>query len=231
LSIGCPAGTESTVYARVRSIFSRDTVVSNPVSFTVVPYAQPLPALLVMGYGGWTTPETRTNGYILTSANQDQHYEGYIHFSFESWGGANCRLLSTADNSAYGWGSDEYTLTRGDDIAALGNLWITPCPNYMKVNVDLDQLTISYTPIAFYVSGSFNDWGNTAMTFDDQTLQWRIENLTLSAGDTFGFTSSSWDRETDSWSDPTWDICYKVDEEDKLVFAGAPVWGGSNIEV
>ena len=231
LAIGCTPSTENKVYTRIRSVFHGDTLASNTISFTATPYALPLPALLIMGEGGWNTPAARTNGYLLTSAGKDNKYEGYVNFSFASWGGANCKLLSTVDNSGYGWGADPYTLQKGDDISTLGNLWITPCPNYMKVNVDLDALTISYTPIKFLMSGTFNDWGNTAMTFDANTNKWTATGIKFVAGDNFAFISSVWDNTTSSWNEPSWDICYKIDDEGTLVFAGDPVWGGNNITV
>lgn len=231
LAIGCSAGVSQTVYARIRSTFYGDTLASNTITFTATPYALPLPALLVIGYGGWTTPVARTNGYLLTSADKNSKYEGYVNFSYASWGGANCRLLSTLDNSAYGWGTDAYTLQKSDDIASAGNLWITPCPNYMKVDVDVDALTISYVPIQFYISGSFNNWGNTPMTFDATTNLWTASDISFAAGDTFAFISSTWDATSSSWGAPSWDICYKVDDSGKLTFAGNPVWGGNNITV
>jgi len=231
LAIGCTPSSANIVYTRIRSVFNGDTLASNTISFTATPYALPLPALLIMGEGGWTTPATRTNGYLLTSAKKDNKYEGYINFSYANWGGANCKLLSTVDNSGYGWGTDAYTLQKGADISTLGNLWITPCPNYMKVNVDLDALTISYTPIKFFMSGTFNNWGNSAMTFDANTNKWTATGVKFAAGDSFAFVTSVWDNATASWNDPSWDICYKIDEEGTLVFAGDPVWGGNNITV
>lgn len=231
LAIGCTPGKATAVYTRIRSVFEGDTLASNTVSFTVTPYALPLPALLVMGYGGWTTPSVRTDGYLLTSVNKDNKYEGYINFSYASWGGANCRLLSTADNSAYGWGTDAYTLQKGDDIAGLGNLWITPCPNYMKVNVDLSALTIDYTPIRFLMSGTYNNWGNTAMTFDASTNLWTASDISFAAGDSFAFISSVWNAGTSAWDAPSWNISYKVDDEGNLIYGGAPDWKGNNITV
>lgn len=231
LSIGCTGGNAQTVYARVKSAFYGDTVLSNTISFIATPYKLPLPALLVIGYSGWVTPTTRTNGYILTSANKNNLYEGYVNFSYASWGGADCRLLSTVDNAAYGWGTDAYTIQKFADISSAWNLWITPCPNYMKVNVDLSALTINYVPIQFYISGSFNNWGNTPLTFNTTTNQWTVSNVTFAAGDVFAFISSTWDATSSSWTSPSWDISYRVDASGNFIYGGAPGWNGNNITV
>ncbi|QEC71925.1 hypothetical protein FSB73_09870 [Arachidicoccus ginsenosidivorans] len=81
------------------------------------------------------------------------------------------------------------------------------------------------------MSGTFNNWGNSAMTFDANTNKWTATGVKFAAGDSFAFVSSVWDNATASWNDPSWDICYKIDEEGTLVFAGDPVWGGNNITV
>ena len=231
LSIGCTAGSAQLVYLRVRSVFYGDTVLSNTISFSATPYALPLPALLVIGYEGWNTPSTRTNGYILTSANKNNLYEGYVNFNYASWGGANCRLLSTLDNSAYGWGTNAYTIQKFADLSSAWNLWITPCPNYMKVNVDLNALTINYIPIQFYISGSFNGWNNTPMIFNPATNKWTVSNISFASGDVFAFISSTWDATTSTWGSPNWNISYRVDASGNFIFGGAPGWNGTNITV
>ncbi|TDQ11064.1 SusE domain-containing protein [Pedobacter metabolipauper] len=224
-----PTGTNSTIVVRLRSEVKQNSGLSSTVkpvysvlTMTVNPYKSfvEYPALMVKGGNSWRTPATRTNGLILTSAKFNAKYEGYLDLpNADGWGGDAFTLVSSRDAKVYGWGTSATTLSEGG-----GNLWLSPSPNHMKVNVDLDALTITYTPVKFFISGDDNAWSlsGTPMVYNAATKVWTASNVALTAGKTFVFTVNG-----------GYEISYKLDkaENGSLMFAGAPAWGGVNIPV
>ncbi|WP_207429416.1 SusE domain-containing protein [Pedobacter sp. SYSU D00535] len=222
-----PTGTQSTLAVRIKSEVSQPTgeastvaPVYSTLTMTVTPYQAVViyPALLVRGGNSWITPAARTNGFVLTSPNFNSKYEGYLYLpNANGWGGDAFKLESTTNGKIYGWGTSATTLSEGG-----GNLWLTPAPGYLKVNADLDAMTISYTPVQFYVSGDFNNWSTSAtpMTYNQATGKLEANNVTLTAGSKLAFTANG-----------GWDLSYKVDNEGKITFSGPPGWGGNNITV
>lgn len=223
-----PTGENSTVAVRLKAEVKQNTgqvSVVKPVyatlTMTVNPYRSfvEYPALLVKGGNSWRTPAERTNGFVLTSAKFNSKYEGYLDLpDADGYGGDAFTLVSTKDAKVYGWGTSETTLSEGG-----GNLWLEPAPNHMKVNVDLDALTIKYTPVKFFISGDDNGWSVSAtpMTYHADTKVWTASNVALTEGNTFAFSCNG-----------AYEISYKLDKEDGvLTFAGAPGWGGVNILV
>ncbi|WP_443938500.1 SusE domain-containing protein [Pedobacter sp. MW01-1-1] len=204
----------SGLSSTIKPIYSTLTVSVNPYKAVVV-----YPALMVKGGNSWKTPTVRTNGYVLTSGKFNAKYEGYLDLpNADGWGGDAFQLVSLTDpTKVYGWGTSATTLALGG-----GNLWLSPSPAYMKVNADLDAMTISYTPVKFYISGDDNGWStsSTPMVYNASTQKWTAANVSLTAGKTFVFTANG-----------GYDISYKVDANGTLVFAGAPTWGGINIPV
>lgn len=225
--LNLPTGTNSLIAVRLKSDIYQNSGASSSVKsvastilMTVNPYLAivEFPALLVKGGNSWKTPDVRTNGYLLTSAKFDAKYEGYLNLpNADGWNGDAFTLISTKSNVSYGWGTDANTLSVGG-----GNLWLSPSPKYMKVNVDLDALTIKYIATTFSVTGDDNGWNTAAtpMTFDATTNTWVAHNVSLTAGKTFVFTCNG-----------GYDISYKVDADGNLIFAGAPGWAGNNIPV
>lgn len=217
IGLGIAAGSTGDLSVRVRSSLNDSVnVYSQPVNLKVTTYQVALPALLVRGGNSWVTPGARTNGFLLTSANFDSKYEGYVYLpNADGWGGDAFKLEATSSGLAYGWGTSSTTLSVGG-----GNLWLTPSPNYMKINADINSLTIKYTPVSFYISGDNNAWSTSAtpMTYNQTTKQWVANNVSFTAGNKFVFTSNG-----------NYDISYKVDANGKLVFAGPPTWAGNNI--
>ncbi|EDM34643.1 hypothetical protein PBAL39_24218 [Pedobacter sp. BAL39] len=229
LQLLLPVDVNSKIAVRLKSEVKQNSGLASAVkpvyaslTMTVTPYRAfvEYPALLVKGGNSWKTPAERTNGYLLTSAKFNAKYEGYLDLpNADGWGGDAFNLISTRDNTNYGWGSSATTLSIGG-----GGLWLTPAPNYMKVNVDLDAMTINYTPVRFFISGDDNGWSTSAtpMVYNASTRVWTASNVSLTAGKAFAFTSNG-----------NYDISYKLDKEENgvLSFAGAPVWGGVNIPV
>ncbi|MCD0488248.1 SusE domain-containing protein [Pedobacter sp. MC2016-14] len=225
-----PTGVNSTIVVRLKTDVNQSTGLSTTVKplystikMTVNPYRSYIeyPALLVQGRNSWKTPATRTNGYLLASSNFNTKYEGFLNLpNADGWGGDAFQLVSTTDAKVYGWGSSATTLSAGG-----GNLWLSPAPNYMKVNVDLNAMTIAYTPVKFFITGEDNGWSvsSTPMVYNATTGVWIASNVTLTAGKTFQFTANG-----------SYDISYKLDkaENGTLIFAGAPNWPTSvNIPV
>lgn len=222
-----PTGVKSTLVVRLKTEVNQNIGTGSTIQpiysvlkMDVTPYQSVLefPALLVKGEKAWQTPAVKTAGFLLTSAKFNSKYEGYIDLPNSSGqGGDNFHLISANDGKVYGWGVDENTLSIGG-----GDLWLKPSPNYMKVNVDLDALTINYTAVKFFISGDDNAWStsSTPMIYNATTKKWIATNVSLTAGKAFVFTCNG-----------AYDISYKVDDKGTLMFAGAPSWGGINIPV
>ena len=223
-----PTGTASTIAVRLKAEVNQNTGVTSTIkpvystiTMTVNPYKAIVeyPALLVKGGNSWKTPSTRTNGFLLASSKFNSKYEGYLNLpNADGYGGDAFQLVSTLDASkVYGWGGTATTMSLNS-----GNLYLSPSPAYMKVNADVDALTITYTPVKFFISGDDNGWStsSTPLNYNATTGKLEAANVALTAGKTFVFTCNG-----------GYDISYKVDASGNLVFAGAPVWGGINIPV
>lgn len=222
--LSLPTGAATTVVVRIQSAINQTTgalsiipSVFGVVSLTVTPYKSLIvyPALLVKGGNSWHTPSVRTNAYVLTAANFDSKYEGYLNLpNADGWGGDAFQLISSSDGTVYGYGSNSTTMAVGG-----GNLWLTPSPGYFKVNADVAAKTISYTAVKFFISGDDNSWSTSAtpLTFDTPSNTWIATNVALTAGKGLVFTSNG-----------SYNISYKVDNAGKLVFAGAPNWPSAN---
>lgn len=199
----------------IAPVYSTLTLAVTPFEDIVI-----YPALVVKGGNSWVTPApaARTPGYVLTSSGFNSKYEGYLNLpDADGWGGEAFQLVSSTDQKVYGWGTSATTIAEGG-----GNLWLTPSPAYMKVNVDLSANTISYTPVTFSISGDHNNWSTTEtpMTYDAVAGVLKATGVALTAGKAFAFIGNN-----------SWDLSYKVDGDGKLMFAGPPNWGGNNIVV
>ena len=222
-----PVGTAGSLVVRLKSdIINLSTgtasgsipSIYSVITLRVTPYEAVVvyPALMVKGGNSWITPDTRTDGYLLTSKNFDSKYEGYLYLTnADGWGGDAFKLVSTTDAKVYGYGTDANTMSLTG-----GNLWLTPAPAYMKVNADISALTINYVPVKFFVTGDHNGWNTAAnpMIYNATTKEWVATNVSLTAGKAIVFTANG-----------SYDISYKVDAKGALTFAGPPAWAGNNI--
>ncbi|WP_316798385.1 SusE domain-containing protein [Pedobacter frigidisoli] len=223
-----PTGAASTLAVRLKAEVNQNTGVASAIkpvfatlTLSVNPYKAIIeyPALIAKGGNSWKTPAIRSNGFVLTSAKFNNKYEGYLNLpNADGYGGDAFQLVSSLDaTKVYGWGGTATTMSLTG-----GNLYLTPAPAYMKVNADVTAMTISYTPVKFYISGDDNGWSTSAtpLVYNATTMKWVAANVALTAGKTFVFTANG-----------GYDISYKVDASGALVFAGAPNWGGINIPV
>ncbi|MEJ7559623.1 MAG: SusE domain-containing protein [Pedobacter sp.] len=223
-----PTGAVSTLVVRLKAEVNQNTGVASSIkpiyttlSMTVNPYKATIvyPALLVKGGNSWKTPSVRTNGYVLTSSKFNTKYEGYLDLpNADGYGGDAFQLVSSTEASkVYGWGGTSTTLALSG-----GNLYLSPSPSYMKVNADVNAMTINYTPVKFFITGDDNGWStsSTPLVYNASTMKWVAANVPLTAGKTFVFTANG-----------SYDISYKVDAAGALVYAGAPTWGGINIPI
>jgi len=219
IALGIPIGTAGQLDFRIKSALSDELAIySDVVTLTVTPFQTAYPALLVQGGNSWSTPSSRTDGYLLTSPDYSSKYEGYLYLpNSDGWGGDAFKLVSTTTGTVYGWGSSSTTMSVNG-----GNLWLTPAPNYMKVNADVNALTINFTPANFFISGDDNGWSTSAtpMTFNQTTNKWEANNVSLTGGKAFAFTANG-----------GWDLNYKVDGTGKLIYGGPPAWTGNNIPI
>lgn len=227
ISAGIAAGTTGQLDIRIKSSLNDSlTILSDKVALTVTTYQTAYPALLVQGGNGWITPATRANGYLLASSGYDSKYEGYLNLpNADGYGGDAFKLVSSTTGKVYGWASNPDTINGVAHVKIVensGNIWLTPSPRYIKVNADINTLDINYVAVKFYISGDDNAWSTSAtpMTFNPATNKWVATNVTLTAGKKIVFTCNG-----------GYDISYKVDANNKLVFAGGPNWAGTNITV
>lgn len=223
-----PTDAVSTLVVRLKAEVTQNTGLASTIkpiysslTMSVNPYKANIeyPALMVKGGNSWKTPTARTNGFVLTSSKFNSKYEGYLNLpNADGYGGDAFQLVSAKDvGKVYGWGGTSTTMSLSG-----GNLYLTPAPAYMKVNADVDALTITYTPVKFFISGDDNAWStsSTPLIYNATTGKWVAANVSLTAGKTFVFTCNG-----------GYDISYKVDANGTLVYAGAPTWGGINIPV
>jgi len=216
---GIKPGTTGSLDIRVKASLS-DSVsnYSAKATLSVTTYQVEFPALLVKGGNGWITPSVRTKGLVLTSVNFNEKFEGYLNLpNADGYGGDAFQLVSGSSGTLYGWGGTSTTMSVGG-----GNLWLSPAPNYMKVNADTKALTINFTPVSFSVTGDHNGWNTTAtpMIFNAATNTLVANNVSFTAGNKIVFTVNG-----------GYDISYKVNADGKMVFAGPPNWAGNNISV
>jgi hypothetical protein len=225
IQLGMPTGSANKVAVRLKSEVSPaagevSTIkpVYSTMTITVTPYKAMViyPALVVKGGNSWITPPVaeRADGFVLTSSGFNSKYEGYLNLpNADGFGGDAFKLISSTDQKEYGWGGTSTKIAVGG-----GNLYLTPAPAYLKVNVDLAAGTINFTPVKFYVTGDDNTWSTSAtpLIYDPATKVLKANNVSLTAGKKIVFTANG-----------SYDINYKVNAEGKLVFAGAPGWGAS----
>ncbi|GAO41002.1 SusE domain-containing protein [Flavihumibacter petaseus] len=218
IGLGIAAGETGDLDIRIKSLLSDSVFIYSEVSqLTVTPYQVAFPALLVLGGNSWQTPAVRTNGFVLTSPNYDDKYEGYINLpNADGWGGDALKLMVESSGVTYGWGGTANTMTAG----ASGNLWFTPAPNFMKVNADTKAGTVNFVPVTFTVTGDHNGWDTeaTPMTYDPVTHRLIATGVNFTAGNAFVFTANG-----------GYDLSYKVNGDGKLIYAGPPNWSGNNI--
>lgn len=227
ITAGIAPGSTGDLDVKIRSSLSDSVNDYSDVSkLTVTTYQTLYPALTVLGGNSWVTPATRTNGYVLTSPGYNTKYEGYLKLpNADGYGGDAFKLVSSTTGTVYGWGSNP-VLVGGvysvDLVVGAGNIWLTPAPNFIKVNVDISTMKLTYVPVNFFISGDDNGWSTSAtpMTFDPATNTLKATNVSLTAGKKFVFTSNG-----------SYDISYKVDDNNKLIYAGPPTWAGNNITV
>lgn len=215
-----PTGVVSTLVVRLKAEVTQNTgtvstikPVYSSLTMTVNPYKATVeyPALLVKGGNSWKTPTARTNGFVLTSVKFNSQYEGYLNLpNADGYGGDAFQLVSTKDASkVYGWGGTSTTMSLTG-----GNLYLSPAPAYMKVNADVDALTITYTPVKFFISGDDNGWStsSTPLIYNASTGQLIAANVSLTAGKKFVFTCNG-----------GYDLAYKVDANGALANKGSDI--------
>ena len=227
ITAGITAGSDGQLEVKVKSSLSDSVATYSEVqTLALTTYKTLYPALQVQGGNSWVTPGSRTNGYVLTSPNYDGKYEGYLNLpNADGYGGDAFKLISSTTGTVYGWGSNPVPSGSGfsvDMVENAGNLWLTPAPNFIKVDADINTMKLNYVPTSFFISGDDNGWSTSAtpMTFDAATNTLKATNVTLTAGKSFVFTCNG-----------GYDISYKVDASNQLIFAGPPAWAGNNISI
>ena len=212
--LGLTPGVASPIVVRLASNVNQSngtTSVVPPlysdIAMTVTPYKIILifPKLYLAGdflVPNWTQKDQP--GWILASVKSDNNYEGYVNFPNASNNFKLCTELSW-NGTNYGWGGSATTLSGS---GSAGNCWFGQIA-YARVEADVKNLTIKYTPTSWYVAGDFNSWSTTAtpMTFNPATNLWTATGVTMSAGGTFKFVSNS-----------DWNNQYGLDSKGNLLF-------------
>jgi hypothetical protein len=201
--MGLTLGSASTLVVRLKADLNQSTGAASSVSslysavsMTVTPYKVILiyPKLYIAGDSftpSWTQKDQ--SGWILAAPKSDGAYEGYINFT----GANNNFKLCSAPNwngTNYGWGTSATTMSAA---GSAGNLYVAG-PAYVRVNADVNALTVSYKTTLWRMAGDFNSWSLSAtpMTFNSTTNQWTATNVSLTAGTNFKFEGDgSWTAE------------------------------------
>jgi hypothetical protein len=196
--LGLPLGSASTLVVRLKADVNQSTgsastvaPLNSIITLTVTPYKVVLvhPKLYIAGdflSPSWTQKDQP--GWIVAAPKSDGVYEGYINFSNTDNKFKFCSTTSWSGTN-YGWGTSATTISStGGDLYVAG-------PAYCKVNVDVNALTISYTPTSWRIAGDFNSWSLSAtpMTFNSSTNVWTATNVSMTAGQKFKFEGdASW---------------------------------------
>jgi hypothetical protein len=183
LTMGLPENQPATVEVRVRAIVNAinssafaDTAISSVIKMSITPF------LIIVNYPKLYVPGDQ-NSWSFTdyvySVNSDNTYEGYVYFpsagkfkltnvaawvEFSTFGDANSS--GTSGKLVNDWGSNIYVSTAG----------------YIKINADLNALTYSWINTSWAISGDFNGWKDTPMTYDVANKVWTVTTSLTSGG-------------------------------------------------
>jgi hypothetical protein len=170
-----------------------DTVFSDPVSFNLTPFDIIINYSKLYFAGSWNSWTFNNTEYII-SAKSDKKYEGYLYINaadytfkmsldYIGWGEATTigDALSSGTSGTVqigGWGGN--------------NIYVDGDAGYYKFNVNLNETTYSIAKTDFAISGDFNSWGDTPMTYDIASGTWTL-TTNLTAGGLKFKTVGSWD--------------------------------------
>ena len=217
--LGLSFGTATPIVVRLKADVNQSTgatstvpTIYSDVTMTVTPYKIVLiyPKLYVAGdFLNPTWTQLDQPGWILASVKSDENYEGYVNFPNAGNNFKLCTQLSW-NGTNYGWGGSATTIASAGNP---GNCYFGG-PAYCKVAVDVKGLTISYTPVKWFIAGDFNSWSGTAntMTFNPTTNQWTATGVSMTAGDKFQFAG-----------DASWNSSFGWDAKDNFVFKGGNI--------
>ena len=189
LAMGLVENQAANIEIRVRAIVTAinssafaDTAMSSVIKMTVTPFPIIVnyPKLYVPGsYNSWADPAA-AGVYTVSSVNSDDTYEGYMYFPDAT---TTFKMLRNPK-----WEQDN---TIGDPNASgtsgtlqIGNwggnnISISGGPGYFKFNCDLNAKTYSFLKTAWAISGDFNSWADTPLTYDINKRTWSVTtNLT-----------------------------------------------------
>jgi len=208
-----PAGTPSNIELRIVASFRTDTVISDPVAFTVTPYQAVVPevvhpALYIAGdFQGWDIG----NAFRISAFKTPGIYEGYINIP---GGSREFKLYTLKD-----WNSASY----GDGGAGLLIEANCACSNFMasengyyQFTADLNTMQYTLSPTTWGIIGDATPggWDNsTPMTYNPATQMWTV-TANMIAGGSWKFRANN-----------SWAINFGIGPNGKLTYADHPVFG------
>lgn len=180
LAMGLVENQATDIEVRVRAIVTAinsstfaDTAISSAIKMTVTPFP------IIINYPKLYVPGDQ-NSWAFTdyvySVNSDDNYEGYIYFP----AAGKFKLTSIADWKEFNtYGDANSSGTSGKLVNDWGSNIYVGTPGYIKINADVSALTYSWTSTSWAISGDFNSWGDTPMTYDIANKVWQVTtNLT-----------------------------------------------------
>lgn len=211
LANGFPFGVPSDLDVRVVATVSSDVqaLISSIVTITVTPFEQVInyPKLWVPG-DYWDPQWSPENSPNVWSIQSNDRYEGYLNFP------------NATNNFKYtpqpNWDSDYGDTGQDGTLDAQGDNIVIDGAGYYRLNVDLNDLTHTYTRTEWGLIGSAtpNGWDSDQdMTYDPATRSWKI-TLDLVVG------------EVKFRANDAWDIDFGDNGGDFL-----PDYGGENIQI
>ncbi|RYE14089.1 MAG: SusF/SusE family outer membrane protein, partial [Sphingobacteriales bacterium] len=187
-TLGLPENAESEVEIRIQTAFNKDTVTSKALKFKVMTYKDATPERLKLSvpgaYQGWAPPAAPVI-YQIDGAK----YEGYVYMATAG----EFKFTSSPDWDHINYGSvSPGTLTTDGTKGGI----VVGDPGYYKFNVDVNELTYSYTLVqSFGLIGTATtgQWdSSTPMTYNEGTGLWTV-TTDLAAGALKFRANNGWD--------------------------------------
>ena len=203
-----------------------DKFYSPAVTINVTPTAaeKVYPSLFIVGsYNGWSHDR---NQYVFDFANTDTEFSGIIDFG-ENHASNEFKLTGGA------WGKDEHSMAEGQTpeaktialvVGGGSNINVYQKDRYYHLTFTREgpALKVNFTLNSMGISGDFNGWGWTEMTFDFATQKFYADiEIPSEGGLKFRECAENWDQ---NWGAET-----KFDEA--VAAKKGVLNGGENIKV
>lgn len=154
LSSGIPGGVQSEVEMRVCASVSdyAQQQCSESVTLTVAPYLAEIDYPLLNVPGDYQSWDPGNNNTAIYSRNNDEIYRGFVYFQEDT---VEYKFAKGSWDMNWGDNDQDGTLDDGGDNIKYGELGSGPLGmHYLVADLSLDMGSHTYTPVAWYATGS-----------------------------------------------------------------------------